>query len=83
MLQKYIVILTSTFILFQEKQLDSAKNRAYLALQIVQHLSSLEGTKENETNGSGDGDSAMKKTIEFIREFVQPVEMEEQEYAGI
>ncbi|XP_029032767.1 maternal protein exuperantia-1 [Osmia bicornis bicornis] len=73
----------SKTLLNQEKQLDNAKNRAYLALQIVQHLSSLEGTKENETNGSGDGDSAMKKTIEFIREFVQPVEMEEQEYAEL
>lgn len=73
----------SKTLLNQEKQLDNAKNRAYLALQIVQHLSSLEDTKGSEVNGSGDSDSAMKKTVEFIREFVQPVEMEEQEYAEL
>ncbi|XP_076755168.1 maternal protein exuperantia [Xylocopa sonorina] len=67
----------------QEKQLDNAKDRALLALQIVQHLSSLEVTKGNEANGTGDSDSAMKKTAEFIREFVQPVEIEEQEYAEL
>lgn len=70
-------------LLFKENQLNNAKDRACLALQIVQHLSSLEVTKGNETDGSGDSDSAMKNTVEFIREFVQPVEMEEQEYAGI
>lgn len=67
----------------QEKQLDNAKDRASLALQIVQHLSSLEVTKGNEANGSGDSDSAMKNTVEFIREFVQPVEVEEKEYAEL
>lgn len=45
-------------------------------------MSLLEITNGNEANGSGDSDSAMKKTVEFIREFVQPVEIEEQEYAG-
>lgn len=70
-------------LLFKENQLNNAKDRACLALQIVQHLSSLEVTKGNETDGSGDSDSAMKNTVEFIREFVPPVEMEEQEYAGI
>lgn len=70
-------------LLFKENQLNNAKDRACLALQIVQHLSSLEVTKGNETDGSGDSDHAMKNTVEFIREFVQPVEMEEQEYAGI
>lgn len=69
--------------LFQERQLDNATDRACLALQIVQHLSSLEVSKGNEGNGSGDSDSAMKKTVEFIREFVQPVDVEEQEYAGM
>ena len=74
--------MTRYHLLFKEKRLDNAKDRACLALQIVQHLSSLEVAKENETNGSGDSDSAMKNTVEFIREFVQPVEIEEQEYAG-
>lgn len=67
----------------QETQLGNAKDRACLALQIVQHLSSLEVTKGNEADGSGDSDSAMKNTVEFIREFVQPVEIEEQEYAEL
>ncbi|CAK9822192.1 Maternal protein exuperantia [Anthophora retusa] len=73
----------SRTLLNQETQLDNAKDRACLALQIIQHLSSLEVTKGNETNGSGDSDSAMNKTVEFVREFVQPVEMEEQEYAEL
>ncbi|KOC61071.1 Maternal protein exuperantia [Habropoda laboriosa] len=73
----------SRTLLNQETQLDNARDRAYLALQIVQHLSSLEVTKGNEANGSGDSDSAMNKTVEFIREFIQPVEMEEQEYAEL
>ncbi|OAD57155.1 Maternal protein exuperantia [Eufriesea mexicana] len=67
----------------QEVQLDNAKERACLALQIVQHLSLLEITNGNEANGSGDSDSSMKSTVEFIREFVQPVEIEEQEYAEL
>lgn len=67
----------------QEKELDNAKDRACLALQVVQHLSSLEGTAESTPDGSGDSDSAMKKSVEFIREFVQPVEVEEQEYAEL
>ncbi|XP_031837386.1 maternal protein exuperantia [Nomia melanderi] len=63
----------------QEKELDNAKDRACLALQIVQHLSSVECTA-TETNGSSDSESAIKQTVEFIREFVQPIEAEEQEY---
>ncbi|CAK9811822.1 Maternal protein exuperantia [Anthophora quadrimaculata] len=71
----------SRTLLNQETQLDNARDRACLALQIIQHLSSLEVTKRNEANGSGDSDCAMNKTVEFIREFVQPVELAEQEYA--
>ncbi|XP_076234004.1 maternal protein exuperantia [Calliopsis andreniformis] len=73
----------SRVLLNQEKQLDDAKDRACLALQIVQHFSSLEVTNETTANGSGDSDSAIKKTVEFIREFVQPVEIEEEEYAEL
>ncbi|XP_017893183.1 maternal protein exuperantia [Ceratina calcarata] len=79
----YTLRMLSRTLLNQEKQLDNAKDRACLALQIVQHLSSLEVIKGNDANGSGDSDSAMKKTTEFIREFVQPVEVEEQEYAEL
>ncbi|KZC14525.1 PREDICTED: maternal protein exuperantia [Dufourea novaeangliae] len=73
----------SRTLLNQEKELDNAKDRACLALQIVQHLSSLEHTNGTEANGSGDSDSAIQKTVEFIREFVQPIEVEEQEYAEL
>lgn len=82
----YIFVKKKTyrnFSQFKETELDNAKDRACLALQIVQLLSSLERTDGTEANGSGDGDNAIKKTVEFIREFVQPVEIEEQEYAGI
>lgn len=67
----------------QEKELDNAQDRACLALRIVQHLSSLEQKSGTETNGSSDSDSAMKQTIEFIREFVQSIEVEEKEYAEL
>lgn len=67
----------------KEKELDNAKDRACLALQIVQHLSSLEQKSGTETNGSSDSDSAIKQTVEFIREFVQPIEAEEKEYAEL
>lgn len=67
----------------QEKELDNAKDRACLALQIVQHLSSHEQKSGTETNGSSDSDSAIKQTVEFIREFVQPIEAEEKEYAEL
>lgn len=79
----YTLRMLSRTLFNQEKHLDNARDRACLALQIVQHLSSLEVSKGNEANGSGDSDSAMKKTTEFIREFVQPVEVEEQEYAEL
>ncbi|XP_078034736.1 maternal protein exuperantia [Augochlora pura] len=65
----------------QERELDNAKDRACLALQIVQHLSSLEHKSENETNGNSNVDSTVDQTVEFVREFVQPIEIEEQEYA--
>ncbi|XP_076645145.1 maternal protein exuperantia [Halictus rubicundus] len=67
----------------QEKELDNAKDRACLALQIVQHLSSLEQKSGTETNGSSDSDSAIKQTVQFIRDFVQPIEVEEKEYAEL
>ncbi|XP_076292454.1 maternal protein exuperantia [Lasioglossum baleicum] len=73
-----------------EKELDDAKDRACLALQIVQHLSKLEQKSGTETSGSSDSDSAssdrdsaIKRTVEFIREFVQPIEAEEKEYAEL
>ncbi|XP_043263466.1 maternal protein exuperantia [Colletes gigas] len=75
----------SRVLLNQEKELDNAKDRACLALEIIHHLNSLETVTGSDGNGSGDGgDSGTKSTIiEFISEFVQPVEIEEQEYAEL
>ncbi|XP_053989609.1 maternal protein exuperantia [Hylaeus anthracinus] len=81
--RSYSLRTLSRALLNQEKELDNAKDRACLALQIVQHLSSLEPANGTEANGSGDGDSTAKKTVEFIREYVQPVEVEEREYAEL
>lgn len=61
----------------KEGNLGNAQDRASLALQIMQHLSLAE-CKIGETCGSGD--AAMKRTAEFIREYAQPVAVEEQEH---
>lgn len=77
----YSLRTLSKTLLNQEKQLDSARDRAHLAYQLVQHLSSLESGTGLEVSGSGDSDSALESTVEFVRPFVQPVDVEEQEYA--
>ncbi|XP_015122085.1 maternal protein exuperantia [Diachasma alloeum] len=66
----------SRVLLDQEVELEDASERARLALQIVQHLSIGEAKA---TEGSGDNNTTSKATIEFTREFVQPVEAEETE----
>ncbi|XP_011298567.1 maternal protein exuperantia [Fopius arisanus] len=66
----------SRVLLDQEVEIENASDRARLALQIVQHLSTGE-TKSTESNR--DGDTTSKAIIEFTREFVQPVEAEEKE----
>ncbi|XP_063980934.1 maternal protein exuperantia [Diachasmimorpha longicaudata] len=66
----------SRVLLNQEVELEDAVDRARLALQIVQHLS-IDEAKAAE--GSGDSDTTSKATIEFTREFVQPVAAEEEE----
>lgn len=66
------------------EELDNAVDRARLALQVVQHLSiGEENSKEGEGSGSGDSDAATKGAVELIREFVQPIHVEEKELAGI
>ncbi|XP_066587722.1 maternal protein exuperantia-like [Prorops nasuta] len=76
--------------LFEEKtSLDNAAHRARLAFQIIQRLAATDGKEETpktvegssgEEVGSGDSDAvALKKTVEFIREYVQPIEIEENE----
>ncbi|XP_076632606.1 maternal protein exuperantia isoform X2 [Colletes latitarsis] len=75
----------SRVLLNQEKELDNANDRACLALEIIHHLHSLETVTGSEANGSGDGGANGTKStiIEFISEFIQPVEIEEQEYAEL
>lgn len=79
----YSLRTLSRTLLNQERPLDNAKHRACLALQIVQHLSSASAAQTGDANGSGDSDAAIKQTVEFVREFVQPVDVEEQEYAEL
>lgn len=62
--------------------LGNAQDRASLALQIAQYLCSIENIKVEDASESADNDAAMKKTIELIREFAQPVDIEEQEHNG-
>lgn len=73
----------SRTLLKRTEELDNAKDRAYLALQVLQYISLQENTKVDETSGSGDSDTAMKSTIEFIQPFVQPIHIEEEERAKL
>lgn len=74
----------SRVILNKEEELDSAVDRARLALQIVQHLSTAEeNAKGGEGSGSGDSDTTTTKIVELIREFVQSIHDEENELAEL
>ncbi|XP_057323152.1 maternal protein exuperantia isoform X1 [Microplitis mediator] len=63
----------------EDMELDNATIRARLALQIIQHLSNGEENAPT-TEGKGDSEAASEATVEFVREFVEPVESEEDEY---
>ncbi|XP_032672462.1 maternal protein exuperantia [Odontomachus brunneus] len=76
----YSLRTLSRTLLKKEGNLGNAQDRASLALQVVQYLCSLESSKPDDTNGSGDTDETIKKTVEFVREFAQPVDVEEQEH---
>ncbi|KAG7210551.1 hypothetical protein KM043_012071 [Ampulex compressa] len=81
--ESFTLRMLSRSLLKKQQRLDNAKDRAYLALQIIQHLSSMETPKTSEETGSGDSDAAMKNTIEYIKDFVQPVHVEEKEHAEL
>lgn len=67
----------------QEANLGNAQDRAALALQIAQYLCSIEDMKaENMGENEEISEAILKKTINFIREFSQPVDIEEQEHGG-
>ncbi|XP_014473759.1 PREDICTED: maternal protein exuperantia [Dinoponera quadriceps] len=77
----YSLRTLSRTLLKKEGNLGNAQDRASLALQVVQYLCWLESKKKPEdTNGSGDTDETIKKTVEFVREFAQSVDVEEQEH---
>lgn len=63
--------------------LGNAQDRASLALQIAEYLCTIENIKVEGESNNIDNDAAMKKTIEMIREFAQPVDIEEKEHNGI
>lgn len=65
--------------------LGNAQDRASLALQIAQYLCSIDNIKAEDASENEDDaamQKAMKKVIEIIREFAQPVDIEEQEHNG-
>lgn len=74
----------SRTLLKKTEELDNAKDRAYLALQVLQHISQQDNVKVDESTGSGDNsNTSMKSTIEFILPFVQPIQVEEEERAKL
>ncbi|KAK0080398.1 hypothetical protein PV325_014016 [Microctonus aethiopoides] len=70
----------SRIFLDQEVQWDNAANRARLVLQIIQYLSNNEENDKVDIVKKESSDGTSKSTIEFIREFVQPIDAEEKEY---
>lgn len=68
----------------KEANLGNAQHRASLALQIAQYLCSIDGEKTEDASENGDSDEKpMKRAVEFIREFAQPVDVEEKEHNGM
>lgn len=77
----YSLRTLSRTLLKKEANLGNAQHRASLALQIAQYLCSFDGEKTEDAIESGDTDEkSMKKAVEVIREFAQPVDVEEKEH---
>jgi len=71
-------------IYLKEVNLGNAQHRASLALQIAQYLCSFDDEKTEDTNEKEESDEkSMKKVVEVIREFAQPVDVEEKEHNGM
>lgn len=79
----YSLRTLSRTLLKKESNLGNAQDRASLALQIAQYLCTFENGKTEDTNNSEKSDVAMKKTMECIREFAQPIDVEEREHNGM
>ncbi|XP_012523419.1 maternal protein exuperantia [Monomorium pharaonis] len=70
----------SRTLLKQEVNLGNAQHRASLALKIAQFLSTADsGIEDGDKSGDGD-EKRLKRSIEVIQEFAQPVDVEEQEH---
>lgn len=77
----YSLRTLSRTLLKKETNLGNAQHRASLALQIAQYLCSFDGEKTEDASENGDNDEkSMKRAVEVIREFAQPVDVEEQEH---
>ncbi|KYQ53241.1 Maternal protein exuperantia [Trachymyrmex zeteki] len=76
----YSLRTLSRTLLKKEVNLGNAQHRASLALQIAQYLCSFDGEKTEDTNEEESDEKSMKKAIEVIREFAQPVDVEEKEH---
>lgn len=78
----YSLRTLSRTLLKKEMNLGNAQDRASLALQIAQYLSSIDNIEPEDPSGNNDAamQKAMKNAIEIIREFAQPVDIEEQEH---
>lgn len=80
----YSLRTLSRTLLKKEANLGNAQDRAALALQIAQYLCSIENIKaENADENQPDSEAILKKTIDFIRTFSQPVDIEEQEHGEL
>lgn len=74
----YSLRTLSRTLLKKEMNLGNAQDRASLALQIAQYLCTIDNVKVEDSNV--DNDAVTKKTSEMIREFAQPIDIEEQEH---
>ncbi|XP_077262177.1 maternal protein exuperantia [Temnothorax americanus] len=84
----YSLRTLSRTLLKKEANLGNAQHRASLALQIAQYLCSIDGDKTEDASANGNekekektsDEKPMKRAVEVIREFAQPVDVEEQEH---
>ncbi|KAI4497881.1 hypothetical protein M0802_006997 [Mischocyttarus mexicanus] len=74
----------SRTLLKKTEELDNAKDRACLALNVLRHISMLDNiAKIDDSTGSGDCNITMKSAIDLILPYVQPIQVEEEERAKL
>lgn len=81
---KYLIFVVSQKmdVVLQKELLESAANRARLAFQIVEHLTTGQTKTEESTEEEDKQTPTDEEMVEFIREFVNPMQTEEIEHAG-